>query len=162
MRIFSVADLTFLDVFLWQLFAPILVIVLLGLVFPGVLSRPPLKWLAGGVENPRSALLALGIGLFVFVVHTAMTVMTLNDEKASLAADEYTESVALYSGAEENQRIAWATLPPSCLQFEDVCHAAPGGLHGMVTVLPEMQDQLVRGEQYTIRTQDNVLLEVLR
>ncbi len=159
--IFSVADISILEVFDWQMFAIFYGIAAALIAFPGLSGVWPLSSFSFLKKHGRwnGVVTSLFISL-IAVPHFLVTALPLRAQKAALLSDDFEVIEAVFDGRQPDKHVAWATFPETTLSFAGKTYEVPGSLHGSMKLLPDIRKQLKKGEAYRLFLSDGVILKI--
>ena len=159
--IFSVTDISILEVFDWKGFAVFYGIAIVLMVFPGLSGVWPLSSFSFLKKCGRWN----GVFTFLFVSliavpHFLGTALPLKAQKAALLSNDFEIVEAVFDGQQPDKKVAWGTFPETSLSFGSNTYQVPGSLHGILKLLPKISDQLQENTVYRLFIAGDVLLKI--
>lgn len=161
MIIFSVADISILDVFDWQMFVIPYGIAAVLIAFPGLSRTWPLSSFSFLKKHGRwNGIVTLLFISLIAVPHFLATALPLRAQKAALLSNDFEVIEAIFDGRQPNRQVAWATFPEMSLSFAGNTYEVPGSLHGSMKLLPDIRGQLITNTIYRLFLSDGVILKI--
>lgn len=155
--IFSVNEITMVDVLWVGVLLPVLIFFVLGVV---LLIKPDLKnkvpsFMLGSFKQSSSKVLALFLIALPTIIggaHLVVTQVTLNTEKGYFENGDYATISARYSITDE--------FDGHTLRFGQKTYSVPGGLHGSLKLSNVIATRLEDGATYELRVKDDIILQI--
>jgi hypothetical protein len=161
MTIFSVADYSIWDVFMWRQFAPLFAIAALFLVFPKISEAWPFSSVSlFGKLGRWNALIVAAFISVLLAVHFFATAHPLNKQKRALSSANFEVLHASFDGQKPDKEVAWMTVPEMTLTFDGVDYDVSGSLHGSIDLLRTIRSMLREGQVYRLSVAEGVILKI--
>ncbi len=159
--IFTIADLSVWDIFPWGLFVGGFGIAALLVVFPEIERVWPFSSFSflGRLKRWNGVALACLV-LVIAVPHFLATKLTLDAQQRALETGSFVVVEASFDGRKPDTQLAFSKFPETSLTFEGANYDVPASLHGSVSLLPKIRDELVPGAKYRLSVSGDTLLQI--
>lgn len=159
--IFSVEDLSILDVFDWMMFVVLYGAAAALIAFPALSRIWPFTSFTLLKRHMRGNGVAILVLVSIIAVpHFLMTALPLREQKTALLAGSYEALEAVYDGPQPNKTLAFATIPATSLSFSGKSYDVPGSLHGSLKLLPKIRTKLQTKTTYRLFLWNGVILKI--
>lgn len=161
MVIFSVDDYSVWEIYPVWMFSVFYTIAILLILFPRSSRVWPLSTFSFLSKYGRwNGVVTLVFVSLIAIPHFLMTNISLEKQKKALLLKNFTITNATFDGQQSDKKVGLATYPEPNLSFDGKSYEVTGSLHGSMTLLPEIRNQLQTGETYRLSIFEGVLLKI--